>query len=225
MNWLTGLSGGAGSLIGGLASGLFGYKGSKDQNIASAQQAATQMAFQERMSNTAVQRRMADLKKAGINSILAGSKEASSPAGAMAPQFNKAQAALSNLSTAASIQNTIAQTNLTDKKAEVLGPMSTVMGRIENWLENVIEDVEETFNIDLPQLEFSNPYSAYDLSRGGTRRPLYTRGRTTRAESYRYKYKGPGKFQDDMPWFSAEWHPKYQKGVKRPQKFIRKYKK
>ena len=95
-----------GGLLGGLASGLFGYKGTKEQNVASAQQAQNQMDFQREMSNTAVQRRMADLKKGGLNPILAGSKEASSPAGAMAPQFNKAAAALNFASSAASLKRT-----------------------------------------------------------------------------------------------------------------------
>ena len=68
-----------GSFLGGLATSYLGYRGAKKQNIASAQQAQNQMDFQREMSNTAVQRRMADLKAAGINPILAGSKEASSP--------------------------------------------------------------------------------------------------------------------------------------------------
>ena len=81
-------------MFGDLFSGWFGYKGQKDTNVASAQMAQKQMDFQREMSDTAVQRRMRDLQKAGINPILAGSKEASSPAGAMAPVGNKAQASM-----------------------------------------------------------------------------------------------------------------------------------
>jgi len=94
---------GVSSIGGSLLSGLFGRSGAQRQNIASADQAQKQMDFQERMSNTAHQRAMADLKKAGLNPILAARAPASSPGGAMAQQFNEAASAMQAASQQASI--------------------------------------------------------------------------------------------------------------------------
>jgi hypothetical protein len=70
------------------------YKSAKDTNKQNRQMAADQMAFQERMSNSAFQRQREDLKAAGYNPILAmKGSGASSPGGASAQMQDAGAAA------------------------------------------------------------------------------------------------------------------------------------
>lgn len=131
----TALGGPIGGIAGSLIGGLFGASGAKDQRKWDARQAQLNRNWQEHMSNTAVQRRMADLQAAGINPILAGRYDASTPAGAMpAGSSNVASAGIQGASTAMGIQMAKAQlANLREQTFNIRA--DTEQKRAGAWLD------------------------------------------------------------------------------------------
>ncbi len=104
-----------------LLGGLFSAKGASNQISANSAIAQKQMDFQERMSNTSFQRSMADMKKAGLNPILAYQKGgASSPSGAAIQAVNQLEGAATSAreiaAQVANVRNVNEQSKLTAQK-------------------------------------------------------------------------------------------------------------
>ena len=85
-----------GANIAGLIGGALGFFGSERANRQNLRMQRELLAWQERMSNTAIQRRMADMEKAGINPILAAKFDASTPGGALATMQNSGAAGVAS---------------------------------------------------------------------------------------------------------------------------------
>ena len=104
-----------------IVGGFLGNRGQRAANAANAQLAHNQMQFQERMSRTAYQRQVADMKAAGINPMLSAKMGgASTPSGQTAVMQNTAKAGIEGAMMVANLKNMQATARRTNAEAKVI---------------------------------------------------------------------------------------------------------
>lgn len=147
------------ALIGGAGS----FFGAKSQNEASAKLAAENREWQERMSNTAHQREVDDLRAAGLNPILSatGGKGASTPSGNVAPVVNKYEGAAKEAGASLDRLFALRQLNATTAKTEA----DTNLVNTTRWLtETNALKANTELNFMAQYLQGRNAQQALDIA-------------------------------------------------------------
>lgn len=163
------LGGIAGNIFGTLFGNQLGRKNAAEQHDWAVEDANRTMAWQERMSNTAHQREVADLRAAGLNPILSatGGPGASTPSGATADssvadpvemsKFGSNAVEMKLMNQQVALQkaqeeqaSTAAQVNKAtkdkiEKETDILGPKSTIYEWFTEGLKSSAKELRDVF--------------------------------------------------------------------------------
>lgn len=135
-----------GSLGGILGSGIAGGIGAHSAASLNEQRidlAREQMDFQERMSNTAYQRAMADMRKAGLNPILSARLGGASTPGGAQPQVLSLPA-VQGMSSAMDVMRSTSQTSLQDDQQRKIEQEIRSMKTTQNLTDAQVSQVGQT---------------------------------------------------------------------------------
>lgn len=137
------LGGSVGSIIGagaGLLGGAMSASGQREANRQNYRIARENREWQQQMSNTAVRRRMEDMRRGGINPLLAAKYDASTPAGNIATMGNVGAAAATGFAQASQAGVNIEKAaHEIDQIEQQIQTMSAQEGLSEAQTDNVRE--------------------------------------------------------------------------------------